>query len=247
MSALEEMITVRSASECVGTHAADKKRTLPLVQVDLGWLFAPEPELDVLLRHFDSWVTEVEESDSAHVVLFTGLTCVASILEPPLSADQFRRWNKLIARVAELNAFTISVVDGLCTGRALQLAVFCDFRVGSASSSYRSTEGRDGLLPGLMTYRLPKLVGSGVAKRLILAGETFSAHTAVNAGLLDYVFPDNTVEKEALTFSHQFLPASVTSMRLARRLIEESYATQPESALGHHLAAYHHCLELVGR
>lgn len=247
MSASEKIEPVSSGSARFGATAAEQEDAGPLLQVDLAWLLAAPTMLDHAMRRFDSWLTAVEDSESARVLLLTGLACSPSIQEPPLTADQFRRWNKLIGRVTELGALTVCVVEGVCTGRALQLAVTSDFRVGSTSSSYLSTEGRDGLLPGLMTYRLPKLVGTGVAKRLILMGETFSAQLAVDVGLLDYVFPDASIHEDALTLAQQLLPTRVTSLRLARRLIEESHATHYESALGHHLAAYHRCLEVVDR
>lgn len=95
---------------------------------------------------------------------------------------------RLFARLGGRPWPTVALIEGVCLGGGLELALACDFRVAVASPATRLgfPEVKLGLLPGWGgTVRLPRLIGPGPAIEWIVSGETTTAEAAVAAGVVD--------------------------------------------------------------
>jgi len=87
---------------------------------------------------------------------------------------------------------SVAVIDGICLGGGLELALGCDLRIATAADHTRLgfPEVKLGLLPGWGgTVRLARLIGVGPAVELAAAGETISAEAAARLGLVDACVP----------------------------------------------------------
>jgi enoyl-CoA hydratase len=86
---------------------------------------------------------------------------------------------------------TIAAISGWCLAGGLELALWCDLRIGTASAKLGFTERRWGvpLIDG-GTQRLPRVVGMGRAMEMILTGRVVEASEAHAWGLLNEVVPD---------------------------------------------------------
>ncbi len=83
---------------------------------------------------------------------------------------------------------TVALIDGVCLGGGLELAVACDLRVAvdAPQTTFGAPEVKLGLIPGWGgTVRLPRLVGPGPAVEFAASGESVSAERAVRMGLVD--------------------------------------------------------------
>src|SRR3954464_9710874 len=80
---------------------------------------------------------------------------------------------------------TIAAIEGWCLAGGLELALWCDLRIASPSSTLGFPERRWGvpLIDG-GTQRLPRIVGLGRALDLILTGRMVDAREAQAIGLL---------------------------------------------------------------
>lgn len=93
---------------------------------------------------------------------------------------------RLFEQIARFRWPTIAVVDGPALGGGCELALACDLRVGSHAARFGQPEPRLGLVPGAGAHwRLPQLVGTGIARRMLLAGDVLAADEAYSAGLVD--------------------------------------------------------------
>jgi enoyl-CoA hydratase len=82
----------------------------------------------------------------------------------------------------------IAAVNGFALGGGLELAMACDIRVASTKAKLGQPEVKLGVTPGFAgTQRLPRLVGFGRAKELLLVGEPIDAATALSYGLVNRV------------------------------------------------------------
>jgi enoyl-CoA hydratase len=83
---------------------------------------------------------------------------------------------------------TIAAIDGWCLAGGLELALWCDLRLATPTSTFGCFERRWGvpLIDG-GTQRLPRVVGLGRALDLILSGRACDAEEAERIGLLTAV------------------------------------------------------------
>lgn len=108
--------------------------------------------------------------------------------------EHARAGQRLFAEIERLPALTIAAVEGYCLGGGVELAMACDVRLAVADSVWGFPEVGLGAIPSWGgTQRLPRFVGLGRAKRLLLTGERLPAARLVDAGLVDEVF-DGTDE-----------------------------------------------------
>jgi enoyl-CoA hydratase len=94
---------------------------------------------------------------------------------------------------------TIAAISGYCLAGGLELALWCDLRIATESSTLGYPERRWGvpLIDG-GTQRLPRIVGLGRALDLILTGRMVGADEALAMGLLTEVVPAGAHLERAL-------------------------------------------------
>ncbi len=86
---------------------------------------------------------------------------------------------------------TIAVIDGPAFGGGLECALACDLRVASPKARFAQPELGLGILAGAGgNWRLPELVGQGIARRMLYLGEVLDASTGYSVGLIDGLFED---------------------------------------------------------
>jgi enoyl-CoA hydratase/3-hydroxyacyl-CoA dehydrogenase len=98
---------------------------------------------------------------------------------------------------------TIALATGLALGGGLELALACDYRVGTQRTQLRFPETSIGIYPGLGgTQRTTRICGIGAARYAVLAGNFMDAGTASAFGLLTHLVESSgvsaTVAKLAL-------------------------------------------------
>lgn len=95
-------------------------------------------------------------------------------------------------------------INGFALGGGNELSMACDIRIASEKAKFGQPEVNLGIIPGYGgTQRLPRLVGKGMAKKLIYSAEMIDAEEAYRIGLVDEVVPAEflmeTAEKLART------------------------------------------------
>lgn len=93
-------------------------------------------------------------------------------------------------KMAELPKPIIAAINGFALGGGLELALACDFRLASETAQVGLPEVTLGIIPGWGgTQRLPRLVGPGMAKLLMMSGERVDAAEALRIGIVERVYP----------------------------------------------------------
>lgn len=111
---------------------------------------------------------------------------------------------KVFDELAALNISTVALINGLCLGGGLELALACDYRIAVADDKTRLglPEVLLGIHPGWGgTIRLPRLLGGPSALELILTGKTISPYKALKLGLIDQLVPLRQAERAALFYA----------------------------------------------
>jgi enoyl-CoA hydratase len=113
---------------------------------------------------------------------------------------------------------TIAAIDGFCLAGGLELALWCDLRIATESSSFGCPERRWGvpLIDG-GTQRLPRIVGLGRALDLILSGRIIDAAEASSMGLLTEVVGAGAALDRALQWAESLAVFPQETMLADRR------------------------------
>jgi enoyl-CoA hydratase/carnithine racemase len=153
-----------------------------------------------------------------------------------------QKWEQVCRELERLNKFTVAAVQGECTGGGFQLALSCDMRIAERRSVFCFDEVKLGFLPGMATFRLAKYIGFGRAKSIILTGRKVRAEEALSWGILDRLCDQVSFDETLTETVNDLLPFHPVALEMARRLLDESYATSYENFLGHFLAAQHRAI-----
>ncbi|KEF36337.1 short chain enoyl-CoA hydratase [Schinkia azotoformans MEV2011] len=107
-----------------------------------------------------------------------------------------RRGQSVFTKIEGFPQPVIAAIDGFTLGGGLELALACDFRIASKSSTFGLPEVKLGILPGYGgTQRLARLIGIGKAKQIIYSGEFFTAEEAFKFGLIEEITDESPLEK----------------------------------------------------
>ena len=142
-----------------------------------------------------------------------------------LDGDSARGFITLVHRCCDafrrLPVPVIARIDGYALGAGLELAASCDLRVASESSRFGMPEVRIGIPSVVEAALLPRLIGWGRARRLLLTGETIDAAEALAWGLVDTVAPSEALDSAVDRLAHPILAAGPQAIRLQKALIRD--------------------------
>lgn len=135
-------------------------------------------------------------------------------------------------KVEELSKPVIAAVNGYALGGGCELAMACDMRIASEKAKFGQPEVTLGLIPGYGgTQRLSRLVGKGVAKKLILTGEIVDAQEALRIGLVEKVVPHEKLMEEAEALAVRLAGLAPVALKLAKESVDEGFDLPLKEAL----------------
>jgi enoyl-CoA hydratase len=163
---------------------------------------------------------------------FMGGADIAQLRERK-AADALRAINAtLFSKIEALPFPTVAAIRGWCLGGGCELAMCCDLRVAGEGAKLGQPEVALGIIPAAGgTQRLPRLVGLGRAKELILTGAVIDAREAHRIGLVNRVVPDDEVLDAARDLARKILGNGALAVRLAKLSLNNSARTGQDSGL----------------
>jgi enoyl-CoA hydratase/carnithine racemase len=146
--------------------------------------------------------------------------------------------------IPKLDCPSVAAVQGHAYGAGLQLAIACDFRVFARSAKVGLIEARYGILPDMgATVRLPRIVGEGRARELILLGEVIDANEAFRIGLANRVVDDAELRSVAAELAIRLAAQPPLAIQGGRRAIDAAWYLDPDESFAIAVEAQIRCLE----
>jgi enoyl-CoA hydratase/carnithine racemase len=141
-----------------------------------------------------------------------------------------RRFGEAFEALSAFRGVSIAAINGYAMGGGLECALACDLRIIEEQAQVALPEATVGLLPCAGgTQNLPRLVGEGWAKRMILLGERIDAATALRIGLVEEVVASGQAKTTALEWARKAAKQSPTSVAACKQLVQstrnQSHAT----------------------
>lgn len=138
--------------------------------------------------------------------------------------------SRLMAAIESHEAVSIAAVNGVALGGGCELALACDLRVAAAHAVFGQPEPMLGIIPGAgATQRLPRIVGLGRAKELVLTGARWSAAQALQYGLVSEVVSAPELMAAARRVAERVLSLGPLAVRLSKMALNAS-ASMPLQA-----------------
>ena len=126
----------------------------------------------------------------------------------------------------------IAVVNGFALGGGCELAMSCDFRVCSENAVFGQPEVGLGITPGFGgTQRLARLIGLGKAKEMIYTANAIKADEALNIGLVNHVYPQETLMEEAMKLAQKIAKNAPFAVRACKKAINQGIDTDMDRAI----------------
>ena len=222
------------------------KNILLSLEGEIGTLTVNRPKaLNALnmetLKDLQKGIEEVKDHPEMKVLIVTGsgekaFVAGADILEmkdmSPLEASNFSKLgNRTMKMIQDLDRPVIAAVNGFALGGGTEIALACDFIYASENARFGFPEVTLGIFPGFGgTQRLPRLIGKGRAKELILTGKMVNAQEAFQMGIVNRVLPLASLMEEVRKTAGQIAANGTVGVRLAKMVVDAGFNMDLEKA-----------------
>jgi len=192
------------------------------------------------VRELTSALTDLTSRDDVGAIVFTGAGDQAFVSGADINDIKGRTRedglaainSTLFSLVERCDKLTIAAINGLALGGGCELAIACDLRIAADHARFGQPELALGIIPGAGgTQRLPRIVGLGRAKQLILTGEAIDAKTALDWGLVSRVVPAADLPAAAHALAERVLARGPLAIRLAKLALNASARVDLDSGL----------------
>lgn len=140
--------------------------------------------------------------------------------------------SRLMSAIENHDAVAIAAVNGFAMGGGCELALACDLRIASENALFGLPEPTLGIIPAAGgTQRLPRVVGLGRAKEMILTGAKWDAKRALDYGLVSEVVPAADLMTAARAMALRVIGLGPLAIRLAKQALNASANMPLQSGL----------------
>jgi enoyl-CoA hydratase len=182
------------------------------------------------LKDIQAGIEEMKDHVEVKVLIVTGggekaFVAGADIEEMKgmnsIEALNFSKLGHLALRmIQDFDRPVIAAVNGYALGGGTEIALACDFIYASENARFGFPEVTLGIFPGFGgTQRLPRLIGKGKAKELILTGKVITAQEAYQMGIVNRVFPHASLVEETKKVALQIAANGAIGVRLAKSVV----------------------------
>src|SRR5690625_3212438 len=184
----------------------------------------------------------INQNQAIHCTIITGAKDKAFCAGADLKERQGMSDDEVVAAVTYIGETmthiehmempVIAALNGVAFGGGLELALACDLRIAADHIKLGLTETSLGIIPGAGgTQRLPRLVGTGQAKRMIYTAQPIGAKEALEIGLVEKVVKSTDLLYEAVELAELIASNGPIAIRQAKNAINTGMQTDLATGL----------------
>lgn len=186
------------------------------------------------LKEFRDALLNLEATDGVKVVIVTGAGKKAFVAGADIK--EISEKNSSTAEVygalgheclfimENMSKVVIAAVNGFALGGGTEIALGCDFIFASENARFGQPEVILGVMPGFGgTQRLPKAVGIRRARELIYTAEQVDAKRAMEIGMVNRVFPLDTLLEETKKIAKKICANSFNAVKASKKAINTGF------------------------
>ena len=164
---------------------------------------------------------------------------VRDIMDPAYIRELGRKYLTTFDALANLPCAVVAAIQGIAFGGGLELALACDYRIASERAKLASPEvtlGGGTIGGGL--FRMTRLIGPSLAKKMYMGGAPVTAARALEIGLIDEVVPAEALLQRALDTAAEFAEHAGPAQAAMKRLIDTGHDLSEQEAAAAELEAW---------
>ena len=135
----------------------------------------------------------------------------------------YENWDRALRILEQAEKILICAMHGYALGGGLQLALACDIRVATEECQLGLPAIREGIVPGLGTFRLPRYIGLGRAKWMTLSGENIDGRRAYAIGLVDHLIMADKFDEDVKFLVEKYSRVCSEGTRQSKMLLNMSF------------------------
>jgi enoyl-CoA hydratase len=153
-------------------------------------------------------------------------------LRPAEALSFMELGNETMRLIETMSKPSIAAVNGYALGGGAEISMCCDVRFASENAVFGQPEVSLGITPGWGgTQRLPRLVGIGRAKELIMGGALIDAKRAYEIGLVNKVLPADQLIAETRKFASKLAGLPGFALKMIKQSINFGYDLALDNAI----------------
>ena len=138
----------------------------------------------------------------------------------PLIRRHLAHLQSCFTRLEACRVPVIGLLERVCIGGGLELALCCDIRLAAEGTVFSIPEVRLGIVPDMGgTQRLPRTIGIGLAKELIYSARRIDAEEARRIGLVNAVHPAGELAARGAELAAEIAANAPLAVQAAKRSI----------------------------
>ena len=145
-----------------------------------------------------------------------------------IAGEDLSTFGRLLDRIEASRIPVIAAVNGWCAGGGVELALCCDIRIASPDARFICAGVNMGMIAS--AYRLPRLIGPGPAKAMLLTGSPHDAETALRFGLVTDVHPASELKAAAIALADRIASRAPLSVEATKRVASRAIDLSPAEA-----------------
>ena len=181
-----------------------------------------------VLSRFSGFFHSIKDNPKLRAVVVTGAGEKAFVggadletlgsLDPATAREFITLVHGACAALRDCPVPVIARINGWCLGAGLELAACCDLRIAADNAVFGMPEVRLGIPSVVEAAMLPRIIGTGRARWLVMTGETIGAAEALVWGLVEKIVPSNELDSFTNKTIDSILAGEPDAMRQQKRL-----------------------------
>ncbi len=146
--------------------------------------------------------------------------------------EMMKQGAKVMNLIESIDKPVIAAVNGFALGGGCELAMACDIRIASEEAQFGQPEVNLGIIPGFGgTQRLPRLVGKGMGKLMIMTADYIKADEAKSLGLVEKVVPKEELIPTCQAIAEKIMEKAPIAIKAAKISINNGIMLDLETAI----------------
>ena len=195
-----------------------------------------------MIREIRSVIWRVNFDENVRVLVITGAGrgfCSGRDIngldyENNLPSPQYRAYvranHEMLDDLENMEKPVISMINGICAGGGVEIAIASDFRIAAKKAKFTLTENNIGVIPASgAASRMIQMVGIGRLKEMMMTTIPVSASKGEQWGLVNRVCAQETLLDETLEFARILMDRAPLALGMAKHVINTCQNTDTET------------------